>query len=81
MSSAMGRLTAADELARPPRRRPSPWQENCFVMGYNEARNLRGYFHVERHSDWVDVKAAVARDGDVRWVDTHDDVWPDVIID
>ena len=81
MSSAMGRLTAADEsLHARPADAPSTWQENCFVMGYDEARDLCVYFHVERHSDRVDVKAAVARDGDVRWVDTHDDVWPDVVI-
>lgn len=80
LSSMSGRLTAADEsLHARPAGAPSTWQENCFVMGYDEERDLCVYLHVEHHQDRVDVKAAVAKDGDVRWVDTHDDVWPDVI--
>jgi len=81
MSSAIGCLTATGEsLHTRPNDAPATWQENCFVMGYDEERDVCVYFHVERRSDQVDVKAAVAKDGVVRWADTQDDVWPDVIV-
>jgi predicted secreted hydrolase len=80
MTSPMGRLTAADESLHPrPSNAPETWQENCFIMGYDEVRDLCVYLHVEHHRDRVDVKAAVAKDGDARWVDADDDVWPDVV--
>ncbi len=81
MSAASRRITAADEsLHARPHGAPVTWQENCFVMGYDAERDLCAYFHVERLADRVDIKAAVEKDGAVQWADSHDDVWPEVIV-
>jgi len=78
-SASTGRLTAADEsLHARPVNAPDTWQENCFVMGYDAERDLCVYFHVERLTRGVEVKAAIAQDGKIRWADAHDDAWLDI---
>lgn len=75
------KLGPADEsIHQRPADAPPTWQENCFVMGYDEGRDLCVYLHVERLLGGIEVKAAVGRGGDITWADAHDDVWPEIVV-
>jgi predicted secreted hydrolase len=74
-------LRPTDELvhARPPGALDT-WQENCFVMGYDELSDLSVYFHVERLVDRVEIKAAAGRGDAITWAHANDDAWTDVVV-
>lgn len=82
MSSAhSASLRSADESCHTrPVDAPATWQENCFIMGFDEERDLCIYFHVGRLSDHVETKAAAGRGNTIVWADSHDDAWPEVVV-
>jgi predicted secreted hydrolase len=74
-------LSATDESVHlRPRDAPDTWQENCFVMGYDESRDLSVYFHVERLADRFEIKAAAGRGDAITWAHSNDDAWPEVVV-
>ncbi|KUH87738.1 MULTISPECIES: hypothetical protein [unclassified Mycobacterium] len=58
---------------------PDNWQENCTLMGYDADRDVSIYFHVARLIDRVEIKAAAGRGDAINWVDSNDDVWPEIV--
>lgn len=72
-------LTPADDgVHARPDGAPEAWQENCFLLARDEARDVCVYLHVERLVDRVEVKAAVDVGGRTTWHDAHDDWWYEV---
>lgn len=49
-------------------------------MGYDSDSDVCVYFHVERLLDRIEIKAAAGRGGAIVWEDSHDDVWPEVVV-
>jgi len=72
-------LTTADDGVHPrPAGASDRWQENCFILGRDDDRDVCIYVHVERLLDRVEVKAALDIGGVTTWCDTHDDWWYEI---